>query len=67
MTIETPIMVTMQHVRQAKMCSRGARSFFEQHSLDWQAFLNEGIDAAKLEATGDFMALEVVKVAKNGR
>lgn len=65
--IDKPVMVKMSHIREAKMCSRGARGFFEQHGLDWQAFLNEGIDAAKLEATGDFMALEVVKVARNGR
>lgn len=64
---DKPTMVTMGHIRQAKMCSRGARAFFERHGLDWQAFLREGIDAEKLKATGDFMALQVVKVAENGR
>jgi hypothetical protein len=60
-------MVKMSHIREAKMCSRGARAFFERHGLDWQAFLKEGIAADKLKQTGDFMALEVVKVAENGR
>lgn len=64
---EKTVMVKMSHIREAKMCSRGARAFFERHELDWQAFLNEGIDAEKLKATGDFMAFEVVKVAENGR
>jgi len=64
---EAPIKITMLHVRQAKMCSRGARDFFARHDLDWQKFLSEGIDAKLLEETGDAMAIEVVKVAKNGR
>ncbi len=64
---EENVMVKMSHIREAKMCSRGARAFFETHNLDWQAFLREGIESSKLEATGDHMALEVVKVARNGR
>lgn len=64
---EAPIKITMSHVRQAKMCSRGARDFFARHNLDWKKFLAEGLDSDLIEATGDAMALEVVKVAKNGR
>lgn len=64
---ERDMKVTMLHVREARMCSKGARSFFARHGLDWQKFLAEGIDAKLLEETGDAMALEVVKVAKNGR
>ena len=66
MTEQTTI-VRMVHVRQAKMCSSGAREFFARHELDWQEFLKNGIDAEKLRATGDAMALKVVKVAENGR
>lgn len=61
------VKVKMIHVRQAKMCSRGARAFFEKHNLDWQKFLDEGLPVAVIEATGDAMALQVAKVAKNGR
>lgn len=61
------VKVTMQHVRQANMCSRGARQFFMRHGLDWQKFLSEGLDSDIIEATGDAMAIEVVKVAKDGR
>lgn len=67
MTKPETVKVRMLHVRQAKMCSRGARDFFKRHGLDWNEFLSEGIDAEKLEATGDGMALQVVKVARNGR
>lgn len=56
--------VTMKDVRAAKMCSRGARLFFERHGLDWRSFLSEGIEAEKLIATGDAMALQVVEVAR---
>lgn len=67
MTTQAPILVTMQHVRKAKMCSRGARAFFERHNLDWQKFLDEGLPVEQIEATGDAMALQVAEVAKNGR
>lgn len=67
MTEQENVKVRMTHVRQAKMCSRGARDFFKRHGLDWNEFLSEGIDAAKLEATGDAMAIEVAKVARYGR
>ncbi|URA07149.1 hypothetical protein P9A48_gp41 [Xanthomonas phage Mallos] len=56
----------MEHIRQARMCSRGARDFFIRHNLDWSTFLQEGIDEELLIATGDAMALQVVEVA-NGR
>ena len=40
---------------------------FARHDLDWQKFLSEGLDSDIIEATGDAMAIEVVKVAKDGR
>jgi len=61
------IKVKMRHIREARMCSKGARAFFERHGLDWNEFIKNGIDTAKLEATGDAMAMQVVKVARNGR
>lgn len=61
------LIVKMSHIRQAKMCSGGAREFFARHELDWQDFLKNGIDAEALRKTGDAMALKVVKVAENGR
>lgn len=65
MTIdEGDVLVRMEHIRAARMCSRGTREFFERHGLDWSAFLQEGIPGSKLEATGDAMARRVVEVAR---
>jgi hypothetical protein len=56
--------IRMTDLRAAKMCSRGARRFFEQHGLDWQDFLKNGIPASALAATGDHMALTLVEMAR---
>jgi hypothetical protein len=60
----TDIVVKMEHVRAAKMCSRGARAFFERHNLDWNTFIREGLPVEQIEATGDAMALQVAEVAR---
>jgi hypothetical protein len=60
----TDPLVTMQHVRAAHMCSRGARAFFERHGLDWRKFLTQGLPASTIEATGDAMARKVAEVAR---
>ena len=59
-----PVIVTMRDVRAAGMCSRGPRAFFKRHGLDWNRFLEEGIPAEELEATGDALAMQVVEVAR---
>lgn len=56
-------MIRMEHVRAAKMCSRGARTFLARHNLDWNRFLTEGLPEEDLLATGDAMAEQVVRVA----
>lgn len=58
------VIVRMEHIRAARMCSRGARAFFARHNLDWQTFLKDGLPAEVLAATGDAMALQVVEVAR---
>lgn len=58
------IRVKMNHIRAAKMCSRGARQWFERHGLDWSTFLREGLPVEEIEATGDAMALRVARVAR---
>lgn len=59
-----PVIVTMRDIRAAKQCSRGTRTFFKRHGLDWDDFLTNGIPAEKLEATGDHMAIRVCEVAR---
>ena len=58
------VRVSMQTLRQARMCSRGARAFFQRHGLDWDTFLREGVPARALADTGDAMALQAVEVAR---
>lgn len=58
------VTVTMRDIRAARMCSRGTRSFFVRHGLDFNDFLTNGIHAEKLEATGDAMAVRVCEVAR---
>lgn len=58
------VIVRMEHVRAARMCSHGARAFFARHNLDWQTFIKDGLPAEVIAATGDAMALQVVEVAR---
>ncbi|HRP76270.1 MAG TPA: hypothetical protein PLN31_19490 [Azoarcus taiwanensis] len=64
MSADPVVVVKMTHVRNARMCSRGARAFFLRHGLDWDRFLREGLPAEQIEATRDAMALKVVEVAR---
>lgn len=40
------------------------REFAGKHGLDWDRFISEGLPEREFLATGDHMALEVVKVAQ---
>lgn len=68
---DTQIMVRMEHVRGANLCSRGSRAWFQKYDLSWDEFLTTGISADRILATGDAFAVRVVEVAreeaKNGR
>jgi hypothetical protein len=58
------LIITMKDVRAAKMCSSGARAFFQKHNLDWKDFLENGITAKRVAETNDAMALRVIEVAR---
>lgn len=62
MTMAT--IVTINHLRAAKMCGRSARPWFGQHGLSWNTFITVGYDAEVLRATGDALALKVIAVAE---
>jgi hypothetical protein len=47
-----------------KFCNKGARAFFLRHNLDWSLFMQQGIEAAKLEEIGDAMAIAAIEQAK---
>ena len=58
------VIVRMEHVRALKYCARGVRTFFIQHGLDYAVFLQRGIEAEKLAATGDAMAFAAIEEAR---
>lgn len=56
--------VTMQHLRKLKYCSRGVRAFFEKYNLDYQKFLKEGVSEEDLKKTNNAMADAAILEAK---
>lgn len=45
-------------------CHNGARYLANQYGLDWWDFLQNGIDASKLEGIDDVNVKNVIKAAK---
>lgn len=70
MTAIQPV-VRISDIREARLCMRGARKWFENYGLSWSDFLANGISADDLEATGDPLAFRVTKITRrefaNGR
>ena len=56
--------VTIQDLRAARYCLAGVRPWFRRHGLGWQEFLDHGIDADRLRATGDALIDPVIEVAE---
>ena len=56
--------VTIQDLRTARYCLAGVRPWFRRHGLDWQAFLDGGIEAETLRATGDALVEPVIRQAE---
>lgn len=57
-------LVKIEHLRSARLCSRGARMWFSRHGLDYTQFLNHGYPASVIEATGDALGKLVADVAR---
>lgn len=51
----------MADVRARGWCVSGARELGKRYQLDWRKFVTEGLPCEVLEATGDAMALQLVK------
>lgn len=60
----TTIRIWPKDIRAARICFQGARSWFRRHGLDWQDFVAHGIEAGRLEATGDALAFRVTARAR---
>ena len=58
------IRVTIQDIRAARYCMPGVRPWFRRHGLDWQAFLDAGLPAETLRATGDALVEPVIRMAE---
>ncbi|PZQ97094.1 MAG: hypothetical protein DI533_16270 [Cereibacter sphaeroides] len=56
--------VTIQDLRAARYCLAGVRPWFRRHGLDWQAFLDAGIEVETLRATGDALVVPVILQAE---
>lgn len=56
--------LTIQDLRAARYCLAGVRPWFRRHGLDWQAFLESGIDVETLRATGDALVEPVILQAE---
>ena len=61
--------VTIDDVRRAGHCARGAKAWFDARGLDFRAFLRDGIPEDEFLAFGDGQADQVVamKRVRNGR
>jgi len=56
--------VTHGDMRRLGNGNRGARAWFARHQLDWSQFIDQGLPAPLLLATGDSMAEDVVAAAQ---
>ncbi len=56
--------VTIQDLRTARYCLAGVRPWFRRHGLSWQEFLEHGIEADRLRATGDALVEPVIRAAE---
>lgn len=55
------MIITINDVRAAGHCARGARDWFEGHGLDFRGFLRDGIPARQVLAIGDGLAEQVIR------
>jgi hypothetical protein len=62
--MSSEVLVTVAHLRKARMCSRGARMWAQRYGIDYVRFLHEGVPASTLEATGDALGKKLAAVAR---
>jgi hypothetical protein len=56
--------VTLEDIRAARYCLAGARIWFRRQGFDWPDFLDNGLDAERLRATGDALTVPVIRAAE---
>lgn len=65
--IVSELRVYSRHLRAARICAKGARSWWDLQGFDYSDFRTNGILASTLTATGDALALKVVAIAEAER
>jgi hypothetical protein len=58
-------LVTIAHLREAKLCSRGARQWCARYNIDFMRFITTGIPCSEVEAINDQLGLTLVKIARD--
>lgn len=58
------VIVTMRHIRQAGLCSRGLRKFAENHQFDFDDFLKNGMPLDQVRLIDDAMVQRVADLAE---
>lgn len=56
--------IYVRHIRAAKLCTNGARPWFEEHNLDWNAFLRDGISADTIRQLDDGISNRALAAAE---
>lgn len=65
MTADDPgPLVTIRHLRAAKLCAAGGREWCGRNGIAWSDFVSPGVPAATLEATGNPFAVRVAGIAR---
>lgn len=59
------MIVTIQDIRDAGFCARGAREWARRHNYDFRDFLQHGMPIERMEAFGDHFCLTVVAHVRN--
>ncbi|MCW7536703.1 hypothetical protein OOT46_02390 [Aquabacterium sp. A7-Y] len=54
----------LEHARQLGYCARGMRRWFEGRERTWAEFVEQGVPAEWLRASGDAMAVRVAQQAE---
>jgi hypothetical protein len=63
--VTSGIKAHVRHLRAEKICMAGARTWYKHHGLSFPQLLKDGTPVEELEATGDKMALDVARRARD--
>lgn len=56
--------VTVLHIRECKLCVKGARAWFDKHNLDFRTFIQHGYPASVIAGTNDALGVMVADKAR---